>query len=199
MLLTPGLTAPAPAHDPEDQQTTIPEAHVQRRRTTARVAACAVAALLALSPAAAAGADAYPPRGVAVVAGVVDNDVVRPGQAVHLRGGGFAPGALVRLSVDGAQTGTTTADAGGAVLARFVIPEPGDRVIAASGVESDGQVRVVSVPVLVVRSVALQESDDTGAAATAPGLLLGFSAVLSGAAVLFAARGFRARRRTVAL
>lgn len=113
-------------------------------------AALAVAVLAVLGLSLPATADSYPPAGVHVVAGVVSDTTVAEGDPVTFSGGGFAAGALVRISVDGVQTTTVTADGAGAFSVTLTLKGLGAHVLAASGLEAGGRVRVVSATVNVV-------------------------------------------------
>lgn len=162
-----------------------------RSRLISPSAVAALVAVVLVAPAASAHGEGYPPRTVRVVSGTVDNDILARGRSVVLRGEGFAPGAEVRLSLDGEPAGTATADGTGGAEGRFVVNEEGERVLALSGLEADGDLRVVSAPVLVVRSLSLPAGvagESVDADSTAPGLASGFALVALGAGALFALR-----------
>jgi hypothetical protein len=97
-------------------------------------------------------ADPYPPAGVRVVAGVTSSPKVEPGATVQMRAEGFAPATVVRVSVDGLPGQPQTADDTGHSLISVTLTDKGEHVIAASGLERGGRLRVVSASVNVVDS-----------------------------------------------
>lgn len=161
-----------------------------RARSLLTVLVTALLAVLALSSPALAADGVYPPAGVRVVAGDLSTDEVVEGQSVRFSGDGFAPGALLRLSVDGVQTGTTTADSEGGFSVDVPLTGVGERVLAASGLETSGRVRVVSATVTVVAAGAASQSGalPTSGADALPALLGGLGLVVGGAAIVFVAR-----------
>lgn len=161
-----------------------------RARSLLTVLVTALLALLALSSPAQAVDGVYPPAGVRVVAGELSSAEVVDGQSVTFSGGGFAPGALLRLSVDGVQTGTTTADSEGGFRVDVPLTGLGERVLAASGLETSGRVRVVSATVSVVAAGAQAQGGalPTSGSDVLPALLGGLGLVVGGAAVVFVAR-----------
>ena len=163
------------------------------------LAAVAVGLLALSTGAGTAAADSYPPTGIRVVAGVVTPARVVDGGAVSFSGGGFAPGALVRLSIDGVARGTLQASPSGAFVTRFVLRGVGIKVLAAAGLQSDGRLQVVSATATVVSPVAAAAVTTggglpfTGAAHTVTALFGGLILVVLGAATLMVARTRRAR------
>ena len=146
-----------------------------------------------------ASADTYPPTGIQVVAGVVSPARVVDGGSVSFSGGGFAPGALLRLSVDGISRGTLQAGPSGAFVTRFVLRGVGSKVLAASGLQPGGRLQVVSGTATVLATAAAAPVTTggglpfTGAAHIATALLGGLLLVVLGAVVLMIARTRRSR------
>ncbi|MDP3713065.1 MAG: hypothetical protein Q8R60_11355 [Mycobacteriales bacterium] len=161
-----------------------------RARSLLTVLVTALLAMLTLASPSQAVDGVYPPAGVRVVAGELSSAEVADGQAVTFSGGGFAPGALLRMSVDGVQTGTTTADSEGGFSVDVPLTGVGERVLAASGLETSGRVRVVSATVTVVAAGAEAQGGalPTSGADALPALLGGLGLVVGGAAVVFVAR-----------
>lgn len=163
------------------------------------LAAVAVGLLALMTLPGTASADSYPPTGIRVVAGVVTPSRVVDGGSVTFSGGGFAPGALVRLSIDGVSRGTLQASPSGAFVTRFVLRGVGAKVLAASGLQPDGRLQVVSATATVVSPVATAAVTTggglpfTGAAHTVTALFGGLLLVVLGAAALMVARTRRAR------
>ena len=163
------------------------------------LAAVAVGLLALITLPATASADTNPPTGIRVMAVVVSPARVADGGSVTFSDGGFAPGALVRLSIDGVSRGTLHATLSGAFVTRFVLHGVGVKVLAGSGLQSDGHVRVVSASATVVSGVATAAVTTGGglpftrAAHTVTALLGGLILVVLGAAVLMVARTRRAR------
>ena len=163
------------------------------------LAAFAVGLLAMMALPGTAAADSYPPTGIRVVAGVVTPARVVDGGSVTFSGGGFAPGALVRLSIDGVSRGTLQASPSGAFVTRFVLRGVGPKVLAASGLQSDGRLQVVSATATVVSAVVTAAVTTggglpfTGAAHIVAALLGGLLLVVLGAATLMVARTRRAR------
>ena len=122
----------------------------------------------------------YPPGGVNVVTGETSTRAVAPGQAVSFRGDGFRPGSVVRLSTEGAPVGELVADPRGVILAT-VRPKgaAGEKVVAASGVDARGRVRVVAITVQLASSSSDVPNDGGELALLA--LLGGFGLVTLGA------------------
>jgi hypothetical protein len=165
-----------------------------RPRPLAAILTALLAVLLLGGPALAVDAP-YPPAGVRVVTGVASPGEVVDGGSVNFSGSGFAPGALLRLSVDGVDVRTLMADSNGAFSTTVLLRGLGEHVIAVSGLESAGRVRVVSTTVDVVG----REEPDSGALASSgadllPPLLGGLGLVVVGAVVIFLAR-HRPRQR----
>lgn len=168
-----------------------------RARSMLTVLVTALLAVLALSAPGHAADGVYPPAGVRVVTGLVSPEQVVAGGSVTFSGAGFAPGALLRLSVDGADLRTLTADSTGAFTTQVVLTGLGEHVLAASGLESGGRVRVVSATAQVVAAGAESQSGGlpTSGGDVLPALLTGLGLVLVGAVVVFVAKQ-RPRSRT---
>ena len=116
---------------------------------------------------------------------------VQAGSAVTLRGGGFAPGATVTMTIESTpQTlGTTVAGATGAFSATVTIPadiSAGQHTLKASGATSTGAVLILSQPVTVTTRPS-SELPATGSS-IAPVLLIASAALVVGCGSLLAGR-----------
>jgi hypothetical protein len=143
-----------------------------------------------------AQADPYPPQGVRVVAGVTSSPKVEPGATVKMRAEGFAPAAVVRVSVDGKPVEPLKADESGQSLVEVKLSDKGEHVIAAAGVESGGRLRVVSASVDVVDAAFAVGVGRIGPSHVALSLSLGFAFVVASAGGAVGLRILRARPRT---
>lgn len=147
-------------------------------------------------------ADPYPPNGVHVVTGTVSALSVASGGTVILSGDGFAPGSLIRLSVDGTARGTATSDAAGGFSVSLVLAGRGAQVLAAAGLEVGGRLRVVSATV-TVRGAAVSSRPvtaglpQTGTDRLVPALGLGLGSVVVGSGLVLAGRARRRRPAAV--
>ena len=138
-----------------------------------------------------AHADPYPPQGVRVVAGETSSTKVEPGATVQMRAEGFAPAAVVRVSVDGKPVEPLKADDSGQSLVSVQLSDEGQHVIAAAGVELGGRLRVVSANVDVVNAALAVGVGRAGPSHVALSLSLGFAFVVATAGL----RVLRARPR----
>lgn len=141
-----------------------------------------------------ARADSYPPSGVGVVAGTLSASSVADGGSVTLSGGGFKSGSALQLTLDGVVKGTTSAGSAGRFSAVFLVKGVGLHALAASGLEPDGRVRVVtaSVTVTAAQGTGAGGGLPTTGAHVAMGLLGGLGLVVTGSTLILLAR---ARRR----
>lgn len=153
--------------------------------------AAALAGALFLLPVAPALADSYPPSGVHVVTGTVSDTTVSRGQVVVFSGGGFRPGSALRISVGGVAAQVVTASASGEFTLSLVLTRGGQQVLAASGLEPNGRLRVVSAIVTV--GGAGGGLPTTGDSRLVPALGTGFASVALGSGLVLVAR---ARRRS---
>jgi hypothetical protein len=167
-----------------------------RTRSALVAVLAALVAVLGLTGVATAADGVYPPAGVRVVAGSASPTEVVDGGEVDFSGSGYAPGALLRLSIDGVDAGTTTADQRGAFSTVLRPAGLGEHVLAASGLEAGGRVRVVSATVVVIAAASQAGGLPTSGTEALPALLAGLGLVVGGAVVVFAAR-HRPRTRTV--
>lgn len=142
-----------------------------------------------------AQADPYPPQGVRVVAGETSSSKVEPGATVVMRAEGFAPATVVRVTVDGKPVAPQRADATGQSLVSLQLSDEGEHVIAASGVEPGGRLRVVSASVDVVDVAFAVGVGRAGPSHVALSLSLGFGFVVATAGGAVALRVLRARPR----
>lgn len=162
------------------------------RPLTAMVTAVLALALMGSAPALAADG-VYPPAGVRVVTGVLSAEEVAEGDQVTFGGTGFAPSTLLRLSVDGVDVRTQLADATGAFSAPMTLTGVGEHVLAASGLESAGRVRVVSATATVKAEATAGALGATGSDVL-PALGGGLVLVLLGAGAVFAVKARTSRR-----
>jgi hypothetical protein len=162
----------------------------------------AAGSLLVLLGAPAASADPYPPSGVHVVTGTVSALTVTSGGTVLFSGSGFAPSSLLRLSVDGVSRGTTSSSTAGGFSVRMALDGRGAQVLAASGLEPGGRLRVVSATVTVVsRTVSARPVTaglpSTGTDRLIPALGLGLGSVVVGSGLVLVGRARRRRPAAV--
>jgi hypothetical protein len=165
---------------------------VRPRLLTATVTAALALTLVGSAPAFAADG-VYPPAGVRVVTGLLSAEQVAEGGQVTFSGRGFAPGTLLRLSVDGVDVRTEPADASGAFATPVTLMGIGEHVLAASGLESAGRVRVVSATATVKAEATAGALGATGSDVL-PALGGGLVLVLLGAGAVFAAKARTSRR-----
>ena len=143
-----------------------------------------------------AHADPYPPQGVRVVAGETSSPKVEPGATVQMRAEGFAPAAVVRVTVDGKPVEPLRADEAGMSVVSVELSDTGEHVIAASGIESGGRLRVVSASVDVVDAAFAVGVGRVGPSHVALSLSLGFAFVAASAGGAVGLRVLRARPRS---
>lgn len=154
----------------------------------------AVGCALPLLASTAALADVYPPSGVHVVPASVSATTVDSGSTVTLSGDGFAPGSLLRLSVDGGGRGTGTSASDGTFSVRLALSGRGDQVLAASGLEPSGRLRVASATVTVLGSGAVTAGlPTTGTGRLVPALGIGLGSVVLGSGLVLVGRARRRR------
>ena len=163
------------------------------RLHTATVTVALALALTGSAPALAADG-VYPPAGVRVVTGLLSAEQVAEGSQVTFSGGGFAPGTLLRLSVDGVDVRTQPADTSGAFATPVTLVGTGEHVLAASGLESAGRVRVVSATATVKAAEATAGALGATGSDVLPALGGGLALVLLGAGAVFAAKARTSRR-----
>ena len=85
--------------------------------------------------------------------GSVSDSTLAPGQAETFCGGGFAPNAIVKISVDAHVVGSATADSSGSFCTTLRITSPGSHVIRAKGTGNDpGETQIDSASVVVSRA-----------------------------------------------
>lgn len=142
-----------------------------------------------------ASADPYPPQGVRVVAGETSSPKVEPGATVQMRAEGFAPATVVRVSVDGKPVQPLTADGDGESVVSVQLTDKGEHVIAASGLEPGGRLRVVSASVKVVDAAFAVGVGRRGPSHVLLSLSLGFVFVVGTALSTVGLRVRRARPR----
>lgn len=143
-----------------------------------------------------AQADPYPPQGVRVVVGVTSSPKVEPGAKVQMRAEGFAPAAVVRVSVDGKPAAPLRADGAGRSLVEVRLSAKGEHVIAATGAEPGGRLRVVSANVDVVDAAFAVGVGRAGPSHVVLSLSVGFAFVLAFAGGAVGLRVLRARPRS---
>lgn len=137
----------------------------------------------------------YPSATTRVVSGAVSRDVVQPGQTVVFTGHGFAPRTPIRLSAEGITSAVLRADAAGAVVAVLrPAGAPGEKALAATGVDPTGQPRIVAVTVRLVDeqppATPPSDRDHSGTSWALTGSF-GMVAVLAFLRVLLHSRRFR--------
>ncbi len=175
---------------------TVTTPHADRMLVPARLLLVLLALGISLGMTVPAQADAYPPQGVRVVAGETSSPRVEPGATVVMRAEGFAPAAVVRVAVDGKPVAPLRADESGQSLVSVQLSDKGEHVIAASGVEPGGRLRVVSASVDVVDVAFAVGVGRAGPSHVALSLSLGFGFVVATAGGAVGLRVLRARPRS---
>lgn len=160
------------------------------RRLLALVAVSAAALFAFAGPAAAA--PGYTPT---AAAGTVSTSTPQAGGTFVFAGSGFAPGAVVSISIGGKDVANRAANASGAFSARLTAPStPGTYVVAGTGTGANGGTRTVSATIQVLGSQA-------GAGLPRTGIELGSQLWIAGGlvalgALLISLTAVRRRRGT---